>query len=525
SEGPLRRAFGKCGGGLEEADGRGPARGRGAAWAFLRFRSPDAARRTEAAMAGRVTGRGPMKIGHGRAGPTTRLWVGGLGPDTLPAALAREFDRFGIIRTIDHVKGNNFAYIHYENLDSAQVACAEMRGFPLGGPHRRLRVDFAKAGESRYPQQYRPAPLPVDYEPLKDGFSRHPALGLNLRVRDKIHPYLHLGRDPTFLEGHWTRPSKIVDPRNSLEGLSRSMHSLSGDHWSGEEDRGLAKMWEDRREDLHGRTPHCAYKKWSWTKGVGPQYDCQANHTGTGTTLELGTNSLSSSTRGAEEWGHHLLQEAADSSCGKKTSERECSYGTTEAEPKPLEESKHETKKLKTLSQTLQLGWNGLLVLKTSCFPVSMYILEGDQGVISGLLTDQTSGSRLTQLKITQRLSLEQPKFEEVTRRIRRGRAKGYAVLLATQSVPSGPGTEGMPIMEPGLQRRLLRNLVSYLKGKQAAGVISLPVGRPKGRDCKGMLYAFPPCPFSQQYLQSALRTLGKLEEEHMLIVIVTGWA
>lgn len=206
------------------------------------------------------------------------------------------------------------------------------------------------------------------------------------------------------------------------------------------------------------------------------------------------------------------------------TRESERNHRTIEAEPRPLEEPKHETKKLKNLSeyaQTLQLGWNGLLVLKNSCFPTSMHILEGDQGVISSLLKDHTSGSKLTQLKIAQRLRLDQPKLDEVTRRIKQGSPNGYAVLLATQATPSGPGSEGMPAVEPGLQRRLLRNLVSYLKQKQAAGVISLPVGGSKGRDSTGMLYAFPPCDFSQQYLQSALRTLGKLEEEHMVIVIV----
>uniref|UniRef100_A0A2K5Y3T4 SPOC domain-containing protein n=1 Tax=Mandrillus leucophaeus TaxID=9568 RepID=A0A2K5Y3T4_MANLE len=211
-----------------------------------------------------------------------------------------------------------------------------------------------------------------------------------------------------------------------------------------------------------------------------------------------------------------------------KTRDSERNHRPTEAEPKPLEEPKHETKKLKNLSeyaQTLQLGWNGLLVLKNSCFPTSMHILEGDQGVISSLLKDHTSGSKLTQLKIAQRLRLDQPKLDEVTRRIKQGSPNGYAVLLATQATPSGLGTEGMPTVEPGLQRRLLRNLVSYLKQKQAAGVISLPVGGSKGRDGTGMLYAFPPCDFSQQYLQSALRTLGKLEEEHMVIVIVRDTA
>lgn len=35
------------------------------------------------------------------------------------------------------------------------------------------------------------------------------------------------------------------------------------------------------------------------------------------------------------------------------------------------------------------------------------------------------------------------------------------------------------------------------------------------------MLYAFPPGEFSQQYLQAAKRTVGSVDEEHMVIVIV----
>nr|XP_031542356.1 LOW QUALITY PROTEIN: putative RNA-binding protein 15B [Vicugna pacos] len=542
SEVELRRAFEKYGI-IEEVVIKRPARGQGGAYAFLKFQNLDMAHRAKVAMSGRVIGRNPIKIGYGKANPTTRLWVGGLGPNTSLAALAREFDRFGSIRTIDHVKGDSFAYIQYESLDAAQAACAKMRGFPLGGPDRRLRVDFAKAEETRYPQQYQPSPLPVHYELLPDGYTRHRNLDADLRVRDRTPPHLlYSDRDRTFLEGDWTSPSKSSDRRNSLEGYSRSVRSRSGERWGGDGDRGLPKPWEERRKRRslssdRGRTTHSPYEERSRTKGGGQQADRgsdrtpersrKENHSSEGT-KESGSNSLSNSRHGAEERSHHHHHEAPDSSHGKKTREGERNHRTIEAEPKPLEEPKHETKKLKNLSeyaQTLQLGWNGLLVLKNSCFPTSMHILEGDQGVISGLLKDHTSGSKLTQLKIAQRLRLDQPKLDEVTRRIKQGSPNGYAVLLATQASPSGPGTEGMPTVEPGLQRRLLRNLVSYLKQKQAAGVISLPVGGSKGRDSTGMLYAFPPCDFSQQYLQSALRTLGKLEEEHMVIVIVRDTA
>ncbi|CAI9180981.1 unnamed protein product [Rangifer tarandus platyrhynchus] len=105
--------------------------------------------------------------------------------------------------------------------------------------------------------------------------------------------------------------------------------------------------------------------------------------------------------------------------------------------------------------------------------------------------------SKLTQLKIAQRLRLEQLKLEEVTRRITQVSPNGYSMLLAMQATPSGPGTEGVPTMEPRLQRRLFRNLVSSLKQKQAAVVINKPVGGYQCRDIMGMLScAFPPVTF-----------------------------
>ncbi|XP_010617972.1 putative RNA-binding protein 15B [Fukomys damarensis] len=526
SEVELCRAFGKYGI-IEEVEVKRPARGQGAACALLRFQSLEAAQRAKMAMSGRVFGRSPIKVGYGKANPTARLWVGGLGPNTSLAALAQEFDRFGIIRTIDHVKGDDFAYIQFETLDAAEVACAEMRGFPVGGPHRRLRVDFAKAEETRYRPQGQPSALPVHCDLLADGYTWHSTLDTDLRVRDNTPRYLYLDRDRTFLDADWMGPRKSADPRSSLEGYSRSVRSRGGERRRAEAGRVLPRPWEDGAEDNRGRVIPRASAERRWTKGVRQQYGYEENRSDA-VTREPGCNSLSNSRREAEEWGHHFFRRAPDSFFLKKTREREDNYWTTEAEPKSLEEPKHETKKLKTLlecAQTLQLGWNGLLVLKSSCFLTSMYILEGDQGVVRGLLRDQASGNKLTQLRITQRLRLDQPKFDEVTQRLKQGSADGYAVLLATQAVPSGAGTEGMPPEEPGLQRRLLRNLISYLKGKEAAGVISLPVGGSKGRDCTGMLYAFPPCPFSQQYLQSVPRTLGKPEEEQMLVVIVTDVA
>uniref|UniRef100_A0A672GPZ5 RNA binding motif protein 15B n=1 Tax=Salarias fasciatus TaxID=181472 RepID=A0A672GPZ5_SALFA len=195
TEGELRRGFDKYGV-IEDVVIKRPARGQGGAYAFVKFQNLDMAHRAKVAMQGRLIGGNPIKIGYGKANPTTRLWVGGLGPGNSLAALAREFDRFGSIRNIDYVKGDSFAYIQYESLDAAQAACTQMRGFPLGGPERRLRVDFAKVEESPsrlFPPAYQPpVALPAHYDLLGEAYSRHRSLERELRAaRERSPPPPH----------------------------------------------------------------------------------------------------------------------------------------------------------------------------------------------------------------------------------------------------------------------------------------------------------------------------------------------
>nr|NVI76377.1 spenito [Cucujiformia] len=115
----------------------------GNAFAFVRFSTLDMAHRAKVELSGQYIGKFQCKIGYGKATPTTRIWVGGLGSWTSVPQLEREFDRFGAIKKIDYVKGESQAYILYDSIDAAQAAVKEMRGFPLGGAERRLRTDFA----------------------------------------------------------------------------------------------------------------------------------------------------------------------------------------------------------------------------------------------------------------------------------------------------------------------------------------------------------------------------------------------
>nr|NVI76389.1 spenito [Cucujiformia] len=127
----------------------------GNAFAFVRFHTLDMAHRSKVELSGQYIGKFQCKIGYGKATPTTRIWVGGLGPWTSVPQLEREFDRFGAIKKIDYVKGDNQAYILYDSIDAAQAAVKEMRGFPLGGPERRLRTDFSDVTPG---VTYRPKP-------------------------------------------------------------------------------------------------------------------------------------------------------------------------------------------------------------------------------------------------------------------------------------------------------------------------------------------------------------------------------
>ncbi|XP_041046623.1 putative RNA-binding protein 15B [Carcharodon carcharias] len=537
SESDLRRAFEKYGI-IEEVVIKRPARGQGGAYGFLKFQNLDMAHRAKVAMSGRVIGRNHVKIGYGKANPTTRLWVGGLGPLTSLAALAREFDRFGSIRTIDYVKGDSFAYIQYESLDAAQAACAQMRGFPLGGPDRRLRVDFAKVEDTRYQQPYPQVPLPVPYELLADGFGRHRSLEREARARDRTPPLpLYHERERSYLDGDWSSPAKNLERRNNADGYSVSIRNR--DRWPSERenDRGTvaAKPWEERRKrrslsNERIRPVLSPYEERARAKPRGslePSPDKRSRDArgADGTTDKDQVTAVPPEDRRPPVEDKALSESHDPVQLKKKDNERNHRTSEIEHETKAsVEAPKPETKKpanLLEFAQALTLAWNGVLVLKNSCFPTNMFTLEGDAAITHSLLKDSATGARVSQLKIAQRLRLDQPKLDEVTRRIKQGSPDGYVVLLAMQAPQGAEGGDGAVAVEPGLQQRLLRNLVSYLKQKQAAGVIGLPVGGVKDKDNTGMLYAFPPCGFSQQFLQTAMRTLGKVDEEHLIVVIV----
>ncbi|XP_053562814.1 RNA-binding protein 15 [Bombina bombina] len=528
TENELRRAFERFGV-ITEVDIKRAARGQTSTYGFLKFENLDMAHRAKMSMSGKIILRNPIKIGYGKATPSSRLWVGGLGPWVPMASLAREFDRFGTIRSIDYRKGDSWAYIQYESLDAAQAACTQMRGFPLGGQDRRLRVDFADT-ENRYQQQYlQPLPLP-HYDLVGDTFG-HRAPD-PLRARDRTPPLLYRDRErDLYAETEWVPPPVRDRNRVAYEPLETLERRVDG--WSLERDRdrdvGTRDQPRKRRlidENRHldrspesdrSRKRHCATPERS-PEGIGGR-DSRYNDTDR-ITNRADRPSPVRDRRGSMERGQGEKRDRKNSNSVERDRKHRLaeSKSPLKKDERPDNASKVKSPQKQDATQKLCMAWQGMLLLKNSNFPSNMHLLQGDLGVATSLLTKGSSGGKIAQLKITQRLRLDQPKLDEVTRRIKVAGPNGYAILLAVPGTPEGSSGE-----QASSTQRPLRNLVSYLKQKQAAGVISLPVGGNKDKEHTGVLHAFPPCEFSQQFLDSTAKSLAKSEDDYLVMIIVRG--
>merc|ERR1712029_971558 len=267
----------------------------------------------------------------------------------------KEFDRFGAIKEVEYREGDSQAHVQYENIDAAQAAVQEMRGHPLGGPDRRLRIDFAD----------------LDVVPS---------------TRRDLDNY---------------------------DKSSRSRRSESGEDYS-------------------------------------PR-------------------------RSSGNFNSSLANVNTVADLGAKT-------------PKV---------------------WDGGLILKSSIFPTKLHVVEGDRHIADSL-KDETGKFNL---KITQRLRLDQPKLEDVTKRMNSSRSHGIFLGL--------PTTQAIQHDNPDIQSRPLRNLISYLKQKEAAGVISLTASD----SSQGVLYCFPPCSYAQDLLRREATDLADetAKDEYLVVVVVCG--
>lgn len=534
TENDLRRAFARFGI-ITEVDIKRPARGQSNTYGFIKFENMDVAHRAKIVMSGKVLGHSPVKIGYGKPTPSTRLWVGGLGPWVSLAALAKEFDRFGTIRTIDYAKDDVWAYIQYESLDAAQAACAHMRGFPLGGPDRRLRVDFAEAEHCYQQQQYMQPPLPLPhFDVVPDPFAHRLTDSLRMRERSPPFPPRFRDRDLYPTAAAWPGLGGVHDRmRGAAFEPADHLDRRPSEAWPAERDFQSRDLGRKRRplDDASRPEPSPAVGDYvlrrpggslerspggsSWDGGRGSDSDRLPRS---------GRNSPVKDRQDAGEKRRKTLSPSIPGACSDKDRRQKVKDSSESPATKDSHSSASSTSKSGQQSkagaggQKLSQVWLGDLLLKNSSFSTSLHLLEGDTATISSLLLKGSTGEQVSQLKISQRLRLDQPKLDEVSRRIKAAGPNGCSILLA---VPGKP--EDADVQDANGSERPLKNLVFYLKQKEAAGIISLPVGGARDKDQAGVLHVFPPCEFSREFLDASAKAFAKSEDEYMVMIIIKG--
>lgn len=595
----LRRAFERFGAVLD-VDIKRPARGQGNTYAFVKFADLDVAAKARVEMQGEIIGRNRVKIGYGKSQQTTRLWVGGLGQWTSIVELEREFDRFGAIRQIDYEKGDDHAYILYDSLDAASVAAREMRGFPLGGRERRLKIDFADKDHLQDPRLRQPLSPP-----------RNRISNIESRVGDDLYPVNQGERtyesdrvyerkrepSPYRRESHPASASES-DYRNWREETNSFKQDLGRQHdvppqrsygnsnnWPREEQQNLriedSENWDKRSQDRSSRGQQRYRQRAPAVENYQP-YDHSplppreidnnrtrkrrppsplrtkdyrdngsppkrrrsprtrspspnhSNHSRPTSPSDSRRSSSLDGRFGRMNTGNGDERKRSNSDDGndnKNSTIKEDSM--KDIQPKEATGQENEnpssvgTETLQDLVKRFAVAWRGALILKNSAFPVRMHFIGGNPEVADSLLrSDGSASSQNSVLRITQRLRLDQPKLEEVTRRINTAGASGHCLLLALPGVQTTLPED--PNAEEALQHRPLRNLMTYLKQKQAAAVVNLPVipGNPATtKDDVGVLHAFPPCQFSHEHLVRIAPHLSPepSKEDHLVILVIRG--
>jgi len=441
------------------------------AYAFIKYLELEAASSAKVQMYGKEISGRPIKVGYGKTLPSNRLWVGGLGQWCNTDLLNREFDRFGALRKIDYTKGSRHAFIEFESLDAASAAHAEMRGFPLGGPDRKIKIDYAE-----------------------------PEGGRNRSADDKDKNFDNRsddGRPNDFSKGTYTRFNRYDNNSGGFRGRGRG---------------GYDNNFSIKRSSSHDRDHDRSDRRRTRSRSrspIGSEKD------------EYRNNRSSNEYRDSSPRHERTRIESPNDRTRNDSNTSKDNDKFDNDQPDNDNDSTKSTESLLDVSKRFVVAWRGAFALKNSAFPVRMHLIGGNPELANFFLRGigQGAGPAIKVLSVTQRLRLDPPKLDEVSRRVQQVGAGGHCILLA---LATGDDIE----LDSSFQRRPLKSLVTYFKKKEAAGVIILSNEDPSGKqEESGMLHAFPPCEFSHQQLLKVAPNLGSepSKEDHLVVIVVKG--
>ena len=407
---------------------------------------------------------------------TRTLFVGNLDYDVSADELQNVFGRYGHVEDVDvkRAPGGNgaYAFIRFANLDMAFRAKLEMSGQTIG--RHQCRIGYGKM-----------IPSTCLWVGGIGPWLTPDALG---RV---------FGRQAAVKHVEWPAGQNYAYVVfECIEDAQSALTSLRGAPLGGQERR----LRIDFADVAH----------------IGVTFDVPRNGRTTGRESDAASGSRRDQPPAAEDsWRRH----DSDAWSGRPQPSSSDDRANSSSERRTTDMSDvHNATSITELGRRLRVVWSGRLMLKNSAFAVKLLLIEGESQLVDSLLRDPTTTER-TSLKITQRLRLDESKIQEVRRRVSLAGPPGCCMMLAV------PADDADVTANP--QHRPLKNLVAYLRQKNAAGVILLPPNSAgsgsRTSHLSGLLHAFPPCDFARQQLMRCAPNLNSdaAKEEHLVVLVV----
>ena len=539
------------------------------AYAFVKFVTINDAINAKSDMHSRQYGNFRLKIGFGKGSPTAKIWLGNLTSYADMSEIRHELDRFGLIRRVDYNEGDNHAFVHFDSLDAAQTAVNSLTGYRFKTTNLPLKIDLSRFNHVR--SDFDDADVVMDWQERgpQSSHDKRPALSDDLSYKKKLREREARFRGetngkqtPPPMSSHYrsnkqedrsddvqgrgeeferpihrkrprTPPTLPPPPEDHHEGVRKhrlsSIDSQNGDH-TYRSKRPKGSSGEERERSSRG--DHVNPDKPRLSSSVEPKSSSPVQRR----TSEAGENRKPVD----KPKGSHALSEALPIVTDMAASDTALKLSDT-TEPispdseKSVKPDSGSPESLSDLAKLYPVAWRGNLVLKNTGFPTRMHLVGGDPAVAEILLRGKDGGSKEDSctLRITQRLRLEPPRLEEVNKRMLTAGPGGHCIMLALPG-PTPTNQASPPEHNGDMQLRPLRSLVSYLKQKEAAGIVALSPNeagadlmaeKDLSKDVIGVLHAFPPCLFSQQQLLKIAPNLGSepSKEDHIVVLLVKG--
>ncbi|XP_022164810.1 putative RNA-binding protein 15 [Myzus persicae] len=437
---------------------------------------------------------------------TRTLFAGNLELSISDEELYHLFSKYGVVEDIDVKRplpgtGNSYAFVRYQNLDMAHRAKVELSGQYIG--RYQCKIGYGKS-------------IPT-LRIWVGGLGPWTALSQLIQEFDRFGAIkkIEFTKGDTCAYIHYESIDAATAAVNGMRGvpLGGSEHKLRTD-FATEVCSSPTLTYSTKSKSSQGDVPATARdlqeltRQFGWPDNEYPLYSSRIDRN------DHTEYSEESRGLGNHENSLSFKQHSVSDISSSGSSLHQFIDSDVESEEAEIQSVSplDSVRTLEHLACKCSDSWQGSLVLKTSQFPAKCHLISGDANIIQSMMKDLDGKSIL---RITQRLRLDESKLEDVSNRITT--ADKHAIFLAMPY-----STHSIYNDDALIQIRPLRNLVTYLKQKEAAGVISLINKDP---ELIGVLYAFPPCEYSAKLLKQFAKNLSSeaLNDDHLVVVVVNG--